>query len=82
MERSDAASACSAPFVVLKGLQVFINVLNLSLTAAIAGGFSKQHRESDMVFKELKISVNKSKSECRKQSKKAVGSAVKRSCRL
>lgn len=72
MERSDAASACSAPFVVFKGLQVFINVLNLSLTAATgvtAGGFSKQHRESDIVFKELKISVNKSKSECRNNLK-------------
>lgn len=69
MERCDAASACSVPLVVFQGLQGSINVLNLSLTAALwvtAGDSSKEHGKSDIVFKELKISMNKSKSECRK----------------
>lgn len=81
MERSDVASACSVPLVVFKELQVLINELNLGLTAAIwvtAGVFSEEHRKSETTLKELKISVNKSKSGHRKPTKEAAGNLVKK----
>lgn len=45
--KADTATICSAPFVVLKGLEILINMLILGRRAAIcviAGIFSKPHR--------------------------------------